>query len=51
MLEDAGEEGKRSRKIEGRDLQQLQAHGTAMEGVESQDNTSGRDGKTARGGS
>jgi hypothetical protein len=34
-LEAAGEEGKRVGKIEGRDLHQLQAHGTTREGVES----------------
>jgi hypothetical protein len=34
-LEVAGEEGKRVGRTEGQDLQQLQAHGTAREGVES----------------
>jgi hypothetical protein len=38
-LEVAGEEGKRAGKTKGRDLQQLQAHDTTREGVESQDST------------
>jgi hypothetical protein len=33
-LEVVGEEGKRVRRTEGQVLQQLQAHGTAREGME-----------------
>jgi hypothetical protein len=50
MFEVAGEEGKRVGRTEGQDIQQLQAHGTTREGVESQDDTSGRGDQITRGG-
>jgi hypothetical protein len=42
MFEAAGEKRERVGRIERQDLQQLQAHGTAREEVESQDDTSDR---------